>query len=113
MIDSSNYTGTMSNIPCASCGRRNCTMSIAYGSHCPFFVYHKYSSYAIATGYCDYRTIQKAKKKKGKKTYYRGYCAQVIKPYIERQINNNNKQIKQYKGWLTNITIQRRNITRD
>lgn len=61
----------------------------------------------------EYGDEPKEKKQKGKKTYYRGYCAQITRPYREQQINNNNKRIIQHKGWLTNIMIQRKNITRD
>lgn len=110
MIDSSNYTGTLSETPCCGCKRRDCTMSVSYGNRCPFAIYYDYT---VASGYCDYSEPQRVKRQKGKKTYYRGYCAQITRPYREQQINNNNKRIIQYKGWLTNIMIQRRNITRD
>lgn len=112
MISSDSYdsTATSTYYPCIGCQRKNCTMSSFYGDRCEFAIYHDYT---FAIGGCyEYGAEQKLKNKKGERTYYKGYCASMVKPYLERQINNNNKRVY-YKGWLTNIMIHRRNITKD
>ena len=105
-----NFTSTSIDYPCVGCQRKNCTMSSFYGSRCEFAIYHDYTF--ARGGYYEYGENPKIKKKKGERTYYKGYCVSIVKPYLEKQINNNNRRVY-YRGWLTNITIQRRNITRD
>lgn len=109
--DSFDSTATSTYYPCMGCQRKNCTMSSFYGDRCEFAIYHDYTF--ARGGYYECEEKPKLNKKRGERTYYKGYCAFMVKSYLERQINNNNKRIIQYKGFLTNITIQRRNITRD
>ena len=69
MIDSSNYTATIPNSPCIGCKRKNCTMSVFYGSSCEFAIYKD----DIFSGSCPSKVKNFAKRSHGKKkSYHRG-----------------------------------------